>query len=220
MTTRHMLLLAGLLYLALPGLSQDNEGPERFEESIQQFEQQDKDTPIPEGAVLFVGSSSIKIWDRLDEDFPGINAVDRGFGGSQFSDLLYYIDRVVTCYKPSKIFIYEGDNDISAGKKPKDILNEAKQVRRAIARKLPGVPVLFISAKPSVARWKLRKKYMQLNSELSAYAASTPNTGFVNVWSPAIDASGEVMKDIFLEDDLHMNAKGYAIWKKAIEPFL
>ena len=220
MTTRRTFILAVLLYFSLPGVSQDSEGPERFEESIQQFEQQDKEIPFPNGAVLFVGSSSIKIWDSLDEDFPGVTAINRGFGGSQFSDLLYYISRVVTCYNPSKIFIYEGDNDISAGKKPKDILNEAKQVRQAIARKLPGVPVLFIAAKPSVARWKLRKKYMQLNSELSLYAGSTPYTGFVNVWSPAMDASGEVMKDIFLEDNLHMNAKGYAIWKKAIEPFL
>ena len=220
MTIRCTFILAVLLYFSLPGLSQDSEGPERFEESIQKFEQQDKEIPFPDGAVLFVGSSSIKIWESLDQDFPGVKAINRGFGGSQFSDLLYYIDRVVTCYRPSKIFIYEGDNDISAGKKTKDIINEAKQVRQVIARILPGVPVLFISAKPSVARWKLRKKYMQLNSELSLYAGNTPYTGFVNVWSPAMDSSGEVMKDIFLEDNLHMNAKGYAIWKKAIEPFL
>lgn len=215
-----MLLLTGLLYVTLPGFSQETEGPERFEESIQHFEQQDKEMPFPDGAVLFVGSSSIKIWESLDEDFPEIKAVNRGFGGSQFSDLLYYIDRVVTCYKPSKIFIYEGDNDIAAKEKARNIVNEAKQVREIIARELPGVPVIFISAKPSIARWKLRKKYLQLNSSLSVYASKTQYTGFVNVWEPALDENGMVLPDIFLEDNLHMNAKGYAIWKKAIEPFL
>jgi lysophospholipase L1-like esterase len=99
-------------------------------------------------------------------------------------------------------------------------MDDARQVRQLIARKLPGVPVFFIAAKPSVARWKSKKKYQQLNSQLSLFAANTPGTGFVNVWNPALDADGEVRKDIFLEDNLHMNEKGYAIWKQAIEPFL
>ena len=99
-------------------------------------------------------------------------------------------------------------------------MNDAKQVRQMIARKLPRVPVFFIAAKPSVARWKLKKKYQQLNSQLSLFAAGTANTGFVNVWDPALDSNGEVLQDIFLEDNLHMNEKGYAIWKAAIDPFL
>ena len=200
--------------------SQDSPDPTRFEDTILEYEAADQQNPVPEGAVLFVGSSSIRMWKSLDHDFPTVTAINRGFGGSQFSDLLYYLDRIVTCYNPSKIFIYEGDNDISSGKKPKEILEHARQVRQQIASELPGVPVFFIAAKPSVARWKLRKKYQQLNSLLAIYASETPNTGFVNVWEPALDQNGEVMKDIFLEDNLHMNEKGYAIWQKAVEPFL
>lgn len=208
-----------LLCTHLPGTSQDD-GPGRFESQVSAYEAEDQSTPFPEGAVLFVGSSSVRMWKTVDNDFPQVPVVNRGFGGSQFSDLLYYLDRLVTCYKPSKIFIYEGDNDISSGKKPQQIVKEAIEVRQRIAQSLPGVPVFFIAAKPSVARWKLRKKYQQLNSQLAIYAANTPGTGFVNVWDPALDANGEVLTDIFLEDNLHMNEKGYAIWKAAIDPFM
>lgn len=212
-------ILAALFFFSV-GNAQNAPDPTRFEDSVVEYEQYDQQHPFPEGAVLFVGSSSVRMWKSLDEDLPAVTAVNRGFGGSQFSDLLYYLDRLVTCYKPSKIFIYEGDNDIASGKKPEKILDDAKQVRQKIASALPGVPVYFIAAKPSMARWKLRKKYQQLNSLLAVYASKTPDTGFVNVWEPALDENGEVMKDIFLEDNLHMNEKGYAIWKAAIEPFL
>lgn len=222
MTKVDSIFKIGLIFLVLFICSSLTYGqdPTRFENDIIAYEEQDKITPFPEGAVLFVGSSSVRMWKTVDEDLPSVTAVNRGFGGSQFTDLLYYLDRIVTCYKPSKIFIYEGDNDISSGKKPKEILVDAKEVRTRIARALPGVQVYFIAAKPSVARWKLRKKYQQLNSQLALYASKTPNTGFVNVWAPALDQNGEVMKDIFLKDNLHMNEKGYAIWTKAIQPFL
>jgi lysophospholipase L1-like esterase len=212
--------LPAAIMISLLAYSQDSQGPTRFEDTVLEYEAIDKQQPFPEGAVLFVGSSSVRMWKTMDADLPQVKAVNRGFGGSQFSDLLYYLDRLVTSYQPSKIFIYEGDNDIASGKKAPDILNDAKQVRENIAKALPGVPVYFIAAKPSVARWELRKKYGELNSLLAGYASNTPNTGFVNVWDPALDENGEVRKDIFLEDNLHMNEKGYAIWKKAIEPFL
>ena len=215
----YLFLLVALCY-GLSVNAQETEGPQRFETAVAIYEAEDKQQPFPEGAVLFVGSSSVRMWKSVDSDFPQVPVVNRGFGGSQFSDLLYYLDRLVTCYQPSKIFIYEGDNDISAGEKPQNILKEAIEVRERIARSLPGVPVMFIAAKPSVARWKLRKKYQQLNSMLAVYAAKTPATGFVNVWDPALDANGEVRKDIFLEDNLHMNDQGYAIWKDAIAPFM
>jgi len=214
---RSLIFLIFFISLIQYGYGQD---PTRFESAIVAYETDDKNTPFPEGAVLFVGSSSIKMWKTIDEDLTQVTAVNRGFGGSQFSDLLYYLDRIVTNYKPSKIFIYEGDNDLSSGKKPEAILKDAKEVRSRIARALPDVPVYFIAAKPSVARWKLRKKYQQLNSLLALYASTTPNTGFVNVWDPALDENDEVRKDIFLEDNLHMNEKGYAIWTGAIAPFL
>lgn len=220
MKQNHWYCIVLLMISYLSAVAQEKTGPERFESDIASYEEYDKAHPFPEGAVLFVGSSSVKMWKTMDDDLSQVTAVNRGFGGSQFSDLLYYLDRIVTSYKPSKIFIYEGDNDISSGKKIKDILNDAMKVRQQIASKLPEVPVYFIAAKPSVARWKLQKKYEQFNSLLAVYASETARTGFVNVWQPALDENGEVRTDIFLEDNLHMNEKGYAIWTKAIQPFL
>lgn len=197
-----------------------NAGPERWEKSIQEFEKQDRENPPAPGVNLFVGSSTITIWADIADYFPGYNVLNRGFGGSQFSDLLYYADRVIMAYKPAKIFIYEGDNDIAAGDDPEAVLNEAKQLRGKIAEKLPGVPVVFISAKPSVARWNLKDKYEAFNAGLKKYARKARLTAYADVWPAMLDKEGNVYTHIFREDNLHMNAEGYKIWKPLLKPHL
>lgn len=209
-----------LLLLICMDLNAQNNGPERWEESISGFEKEDQANPPKEGAILFVGSSSIAKWQDIQDYFPEYRLLNRGFGGSQFEDLLFYADRVIYPYKPEKIFIYEGDNDIAAGDSPKKILEEAKKLRKMIARQLPDVPVVFISAKPSVARWNLKEQYEDLNSRLKKYAEKTALTEFADVWKPMLNENGEVNTHIFLEDNLHMNAQGYEIWQKALTPFL
>lgn len=194
--------------------------PLRWEETIQKYEQKDKENPSPEGSNLFVGSSSIAIWQDIDEYFPNSYVLNRGFGGSHFSDLLHYADRIIYPYKPAKVFIYEGDNDIAAGEKVKDIFSEAKQLREKIAEHLPGVPVAFISPKPAVARWEYKDQYRKLNKKLKKYAQKAANTEFIDVWCPALDDNGYVFTHIFLDDNLHMNAEGYKIWQMAIAPYL
>jgi lysophospholipase L1-like esterase len=191
----------------------------KWEGMIQKFEKWDKETPPPQGINLFVGSSSITMWPVADY-FPGYKVLNRGFGGSQFSDLLFYIDRVVIPYKPAKIFIYEGDNDIATGENVKAILKESKKVRKIIAKKLPGVPVVFISVKPSIARWKFKDRYETLNAGLKKYAKRARHTEYADVWSPMLDRSGNVLTHIFLEDGLHMNDAGYKIWQAVLTPYL
>ena len=200
--------------------SQEKEGPERWEETIQKFEESDQANPPQEGAILFTGSSSIVMYQDLAKDFPDHDVLNRGFGGSQFSDLAYYADRVIYPYKPSKIFIYEGDNDIAVGEKPKDVFKEAKELREEIAKALPGVPVVFISPKPSVARWELKEEYEELNKRLKKYADRTENTMYADVWSAMLNEEGVVYDHIFLEDNLHMKPEGYAIWKSVLEPYM
>lgn len=208
-----------LLIFQIPQLKAQD--PTRFESAIQKFEAMDKANPVEPGAVLFVGSSSIVGWKDVAEQFPNYPVLNRGFGGSQFSDLLYYADRVIFPYQPSKIFVYEGDNDISAGKSTKTILKEAKKLRKRIKKKLgAAVPVIFISPKPSVARWNLKKEYEVTNAALKAYTEKTANTEYADVWTPAIGADGKVFTHIFVEDNLHMNAEGYKIWKAVIKTFL
>jgi lysophospholipase L1-like esterase len=218
----HIRTITGILTLIFWISSYHTEAQEaalKWESTILKFESSDKETPPPEGVNLFVGSSSIVMLDvvRL---FPEYKVLNRGFGGSQFSDLLYYVNRVVTPYKPAKIFIYEGDNDIFLGENPKNILKEAKKVRKIIAKKLPGVPVVFISAKPSVARWKLKEQYESFNRGLKKYAKRAKLTGYADVWSPMLDQSGKVFTHIFREDGLHMNDEGYKIWQAVLKPYL
>lgn len=205
-----------LFFIQIPLLAQ-----EQWEETIQQFEKLDKEAKPQPGATLFVGSSSIVMWKDLAESFPDVRVLNRGFGGSEFSDLIYYADRVIYPYQPSKVFVYEGDNDLAAGDTPKSVLKEARKLRKMIAKNLGReVPVIFIAPKPSVARWNLKEAYEVLNTRLEKYTQKKAYTEFVDVWTPALDENGQVYKHIFLEDDLHMNAEGYKIWKKAVQPFM
>lgn len=192
----------------------------RWEWAIAKFEKQDSLKQPPVGANLFVGSSSFARWRGMADYFPGYTVINRGFGGSQFVDALYFADRLFKPYKPAKIFIYEGDNDLTAGKSPEKVLNDARALREVIAKQLPGVPVVFVSAKPSVARWHLKEKYETFNKGLEQYARNTKNTEYADVWNPALDEHGMVYHHIFVNDSLHMNPDGYKIWQKALLPFL
>lgn len=208
-----------LCLLTVPLCAQD-QGPERWEETISAYEKADRANPPAPGAVLFTGSSSIAMWKDIASYFPKHRVLGRGFGGSNFTDLLYYANRVIFPYKPSVIFIYEGDNDIAQGDAPEKILDNARKLREMIRAKLGNTPVVFISPKPSIARWNLKSAYESVNDVLRKFAESEPDTEFADVWTPAIGQDGKVLNDIFLEDNLHMNAKGYQIWQKVLSKFL
>ena len=206
-------LLAILIYYA------NGQDPLRFQEAIDAFELAD-DTTNLENAIVFTGSSSIRFWPALQEEFPNHNVLNRGFGGSQMSDLLYFIEELVLKYNPVKVFIYEGDNDIATGKEKKEILAVAKEITRRIHSKFPDTEINFISAKPSVARWSLKDQYIQYNYSLSLWTLLKPGVNFIDVWAPMCSAEGEVDPSLFITDNLHMNKKGYAIWKEVIQPYV
>jgi lysophospholipase L1-like esterase len=171
--------------------------------------------------ILFTGSSTIRMWSNLQTDFPNYNIVNRGFGGSQTSDLLYFFDQLILPYNPKKIFIYEGDNDLSVGKSPQQIVSTMDSVIAMIRQRVSNtVPIYVISPKPSISRWHLKEKYVEFNKLMSGSASKKKNVHFIDVWSPALDKDGVVIKDIFLEDGLHMNSKGYAIWANVIRKYL
>lgn len=211
-------LLSILLFVGIIN-SSFGQDPKRFAEDIQKFEELDKQKPS-EGDILFVGSSSIRFWTTLQQDFPDYEVLNRGFGGSHMSDLLYYLDELVLKHKPRKVFIYEGDNDINDKEDSNAILKEAKEIVQKIHQELPNTKIIFISAKPSIARWNLKNQYLQLNYRLQSYANQYSYLDYIDVWTPMLDSRGNPMVDIFIEDNLHMNAKGYAIWQKVIEPYL
>ncbi len=170
--------------------------------------------------ILFTGSSTIRMWKSLATDFPGYPVINHGFGGSQMTDLLFFSRELILNYKPRKIFIYEGDNDLASSKSTDQILKTADSLVKSIRKSFPNTALYFISAKPSKSRWHLKEKYLEFNAALKTFASERRNTFYIDLWTPMLAGDGVVMQDIFLEDGLHMNPKGYAIWKKVIEPYL
>jgi lysophospholipase L1-like esterase len=171
--------------------------------------------------ILFTGSSSIRVWNSLKTDFPKHNVLNRGFGGSEMADLVHFADKLIISYRPKQIFIYEGDNDIGNGKSPDEILAQAHRLLMVIREKLPKkTEVLFISPKPSILRWKLKDNYLEYNRKLEAWTKQYKKVRFIDVWTPMLDTEGNVIKDLFVEDGLHMNKKGYEIWAKVIGGYI
>ncbi|NND07679.1 MAG: G-D-S-L family lipolytic protein [Saprospiraceae bacterium] len=211
-----ILLLLSMFLTSLPEIS--SQDPTRFADDIQSY----KEAPVEyEGRpIVFVGSSSIRMWSDINQRFQGFPILNRGFGGSQMSDLLYYLDDLVIQYKPEQVFIYEGDNDIASGKSNDEILKDAQEVVTRLLGAMPDVEVVFIAPKPSVKRWDMANQYMALNAALSKYAEATKQVRFADVWTPALGSDGKVRSDIFLDDNLHMNAQGYDIWEEVVRPIL
>ena len=169
--------------------------------------------------IVFTGSSSIRMWNDVDLRFPEQHIVNTGFGGSQASDLSYYIYDLILRYHPKKVLVYEGDNDIFAKKRPNAIRKTIVQIIDGIQRNDSTTQVVLIAAKPSIARWNLKGKYKRLNRKLKRLADDDPAVAFADVWHPMLDGN-RVKQDIFIEDGLHMNAKGYKIWYDVLEPFV
>ena len=193
--------------------------PTRFAEELSKFKN-DQGQVDAKDLILFTGSSSIRLWVEFDSYFPNHNVINRGFGGSETSDLIHYVNELVLKYQPKQVFIYEGDNDINSGEKPNAIIKEMKSLLSTIQNELPGVEIVLISAKPSISRLHLKKKYLNLNKKLEKLAKKTDGVSYVSIWEVMFDAEGQLIEDIFIEDGLHMNRQGYDIWIKKIAPLL
>ena len=169
--------------------------------------------------IVFTGSSSIRMWKDVQQMFPGHQIINTGFGGSQTSDLLYYVYDLIYRYHPKKVFIYEGDNDIAAGKSTGTIMTDMEELVRRINKFDPSLEIVLISPKPSIARWDLRNKYQRLNKKLKFWANDLPGVQYVDMWDVMV-AQNKLNRDLFLEDGLHMNAKGYALWYNALKSYV
>ena len=170
-------------------------------------------------SILFTGSSSIRFWSDVQQRFPENQILNTGFGGSQCSDLANFLDELILDYKPSKVFIYEGDNDIFAKKKPKEIIGTFTSVLNTLQEQRPDMEIVLISAKPSISRWKYRSRYKRLNKKLKALASGRENVAFADVWSIMLNRR-RLKKELFIEDGLHMNSKGYDLWEIALKDFV
>jgi lysophospholipase L1-like esterase len=194
--------------------------PHRFNEQITTLFNAEYNFNPDKKLVVFTGSSSVRRWEDVQERFPEYNVINNGFGGSQFSDLLYFYDELITKQTPDYLFIYEGDNDIAEEKKTSRIYNDAKTLVKKLQRDIPSTKIVFISPKPSIKRWHLKKDYEKFNKKLEKLCRRTKNFEYADVWKAMLDENGMVYNNIFLEDDLHLNKKGYDIWEEVIGKFL
>lgn len=217
-------LSAAFLLFMVPIFSATNSSaevdPMRFEPEIRKFEVVDQRTPPPQRPVLFTGSSSVRLWNTLSNDFPKHRVLNRGFGGSHMSDLNFYFDRIVKPYRPSLIVVYEGDNDLAAGKSVDAVYADYLHFLKRVRTDLPGTPVLLLAAKPSPSRTPLLGSQRDLDHRLQQLASTTPDIHFIDTFRPLVDADGNPRRELFREDFLHMNAKGYALWRELISPVL
>jgi lysophospholipase L1-like esterase len=192
-----------------------------FDAEIRAFEAADAKSPPAPGGVLFVGSSSIRLWKTLAEDFPGVPVINRGFGGSQIPHSTRYADRIVLPYKPKTIVFYAGDNDIAAGRKPEQVLADFKAFAAKVHDSLPDTPIYFISIKPSLKRWKLVDQIREANRLVKELADSSGGKiGYVDVFTPMLGSDGKPRPELLGPDGLHMTRQGYELWRDTISPLL
>jgi len=184
------------------------------------FAAEDAAHPPPRNAVLFIGSSSIRFWNTLAEDFPGIAVINRGFGGSEIRDSTWYADRIVVPYKPRLILLYAGDNDINAGRTPAQVLADVQAFVARVRKNLPGVHIGYLAIKPSPSRIEQLPLQQEANRMIRDWIATQQRIDFIDVATPMLDASGVPRPELFREDRLHMTAEGYAIWRDAVAPYL
>ena len=192
---------------------------DKWDKAMQEFAAADAKAPPKPGGILFVGSSTIRIWD-LDRDFPGAHALNRGFGGSHFSDAVFHFERVILPYRPSTVVIYDGDNDIAHGKSPERVFADFETLMRQIRFYLPETRVILLSVKPSVARWALWDKMGQVNALTGEYLRKQQNMHFVDIGPSLLGADGTPRPDFLQKDGLHLNPQGYAVCAGLVRPLL
>jgi lysophospholipase L1-like esterase len=194
-----------------------------FKQEVEQFKKSDSIVMPPKGQIVFAGSSSFTKWKDVAMYFPGYPIINRGFGGSTLVDLIYFVEDAIIKYQPKQVFIYCGENDMADVDtvSPATVLERFKTLHSILLNKLPkSTKIVFVSIKPSIARWHLESKFIEANKLIKAYISTQKNCQFLDIHNSMLDENKEVLKDIFIADKLHMNAKGYQIWQKQFAPIL
>jgi len=202
--------------LALTVLGALGQTTNRWEKEIAAFEAQDKTNPPPKGAILFIGSSSIRLWKTLAEDFPDLKVINRGFGGSEIADSVHFLDRMVIPYEPKRIVMYAGGNDINANKTPEQVARDFRAFVAKVHAKLPETKIAYISIAGNPARWAQVERVKRANELIREFTTTNKWLQFIDVFPHMLGEDGKPLPDIFVEDRLHMNEKGYAIWKRVV----
>lgn len=191
--------------------------PARWQESFDAFDAADRAAAPKPGGVLFVGSSSIRLWNDLEQQFDDpVAVVKRGFGGSRLQDTTDHLQRLVLPYKPRVVVVYAGDNDLAEGRSPQQVLQSFADFVDGVHAELPATRIAFVSIKPSPLRERLMRSAEETNTLIAAYCKNDTRLDYINVYSPMLGPDGRPREELFLPDRLHLNAQGYALWKSVI----
>jgi lysophospholipase L1-like esterase len=189
--------------------------------SFEAFAEADRLKAPPSGGIVFVGSSSIRLWEGLESQFDGgLAIVKRGFGGSRMSDCSRHVDRLVLPYKPRLVVVYAGDNDLAEGRTPDEVLASFRAFVERVRLKLPATRIAYLSIKPSPLREALLPRVNETNRLIAAYSRSQPNLDYIDVYSRMLGPDGRPRAELFSADNLHLNQAGYALWKTVIASHL
>ncbi len=191
-----------------------------WQKEVDAFLEADKKEFPPKNAVLLIGSSSFRMWTNSAQAFPKFKTINRGFGGTEFEDAIYYAKDIVLPYKPKLILVYEGDNDIASGKSVEQVFKDYKTFVALVHKSLPKTRIAFVSIKPSPSRENLWDKFRQLNALVKAETEKDKRLGFVDIWNQMLTGDGKARDELYLEDRLHMKPAGYEIWRDALMPII
>jgi lysophospholipase L1-like esterase len=208
-----------LLALALLGLTA-SAAPDRWKADIDQLTAGDAAHPTAPGGIVFVGSSSIRLWATLAQDFPNLPVLNRGFGGSELADSVFYEDRLVLAYHPRTVVLYAGTNDLWSGKTPEAVFADFQAFHAKLRAALPETRLIYLSIVLSPSRARIHPAMRTANGLIAAECAKDPRCTFVDVNTPMAGPNGLPPPDLFREDQLHLNASGYAIWTNVLAPAL
>lgn len=211
-----LLLLAALLvgHVSAPA------APERWAREIDQLTQDDAVQLLAPDTVVFVGSSSIRLWSTLAADFPGVRILNRGFGGSELADTVHYADRIILHYRPRAVVVYAGENDLWNGKSPEALREDFRALRHRLHAALPQAKLIFLSVKFSPARERIHPQIREANRLIAADCAIDPRCTYVDVATPLCGPDGRSDTQYFLPDGIHLNPAGYEVWTRVLAPHL
>ena len=209
----------GLVVPSLTEAQYNDPDPERFEQQISRFEAWDTKNSHPTKATLFVGSSSIVMWNSA-ERFSSVPLINRGFGGSHVSDVNHYVEETVLKYLPATIIFYAGDNDLGAGKSVTQVFEDYREFVETVSEELPESEIVFVAVKPSIRRWSLWPQMKELNEQVQSFSGLHSNLHYADIATPMLDEDGKPMPELFVQDGLHMTSAGYDIWTDVLGKLL
>ena len=199
-----------------------SQDPAFFEDEIAAFEAADREHPPPTRPIVFVGSSSVRLWSRLAEDMAPLPVLERGFGGSQLAHVLHFAERVVLRYRPRGVVLYAGDNDLDerTGKSATDVVRDFQAFVALVHGAVPDARIYYLAIKPSRMRWARWPEQSKANAEIAALCGQDPRLAFLDIATPMLATGTPPARALFLLDGLHLSERGYALWTDVVKPRL